>query len=78
MKTRFIPPALSAVGLIIGVYAGVWMAGLVETVYAPSASSSEDLDFVFVITMLFSCLIIGLLLSFAGFKIGKQIIHTKK
>jgi len=54
------------------------MAGLVETVYAPSASSSEDLDFVFVIAMLFSCLIIGLLLSFAGFKIGKQIIRTKK
>jgi hypothetical protein len=76
MKIRLIPPAFSAVGLIIGAYAGVWVAGLVEKIYAPSASSSEDLDFVFVVAMLLSCLVAGLVFSFVGFKIGKRLIRT--
>jgi hypothetical protein len=77
MKTRLVPPTLSAVGLIIGAYAGVWVAGLVEKIYAPSASSSDNLDFVFVIAMLLSCLVGGLVFSFVGFKIGKRLVRTK-
>jgi uncharacterized membrane protein len=77
MKLKIIPPIFSVLGLICGLYTGVWVASFIEGIYSPYASGSDDLDSFFITAMAISCSLVGLLFSFAGFRIGNWLTRSK-
>lgn len=77
MKIPLRAIALSVIGLLAGIEAGVWVARFVETLYSPTVTSSEQMESMFTTVMAASCLLFGALFAYAGFKIGQRFAGAK-
>jgi hypothetical protein len=72
-KKRYYQFTFAVLGILIGVYFGVWLAGLIEHLYAPYASGSDKLDTVFVASMVMCCSALGIFLAIVGYRFGSYL-----
>lgn len=78
MSMRLLAPSgCSVIGLAIGLYLGVWVAGFVERAYAPVASGSDELDAIFLLSMGIACITLGALFALMGYRLGKYFLSEK-
>lgn len=78
MTARLIPILLAIVGILAAFYFSVFVAGFAESLYAPVATGSDDLDSFYKRVWLVSAVILSGLLSYLGFKLGRRLTSRIK